>query len=318
MMQSLNRYLLTILLSLLFTSGYGHSVDAPISKQIRPEILESNEGSHAYEQATKLRKALKKVVREWYPRLRLMLWTPGEIPSDKKFTLKYKNISDTNPDAFAQADDDSIHIYDVYTQRDSNASGGLLIHEMVHMLQKPYRLSLSRWFSESIADYFRYSVYESWPLEKFLRITREAMNHFDGEPPKDRLDEHGNLKKSIEELQARVNCTEFITDPCNRFRKEGFMYTKDPVHAAGMFVMIDQLYSPGFVYQLHRKLFESTQSEDKKFYNTHASAFMQKLTGKSLSSLWCEYMALVEKRDVTEACPSDGWSWDESFPYIHW
>ena len=314
---TLKKHLIYTMLGMVTGILISAAATAAPTNNFRPNVKESNHSSKEFEDAQALRNKMASTVREWYPRLRGMLWTPEKLPTDDTLVLEYRE-NPAKGTVFAYAvKPNKIIIYDRYTETGDKATGGLIIHEMVHLLQNSYRNDRASWMSEALADYFRYAVFDAISFEKFLKITRESLKIPKNSPihgyySDEHLEDSLPLAKlpiehvDISEKFRRMECPDCRAESYTGFLERGYQYYHDPVHAAGMLVMIEHYYYPGFVYQLHRKLFESVQ-QNQPFTNVELSALLMNLTNKTLDELWCEYMARVNKTSISRCEVKRGW-----------
>ncbi|WP_230460575.1 hypothetical protein [Sansalvadorimonas verongulae] len=252
-------------------------------------------------------KNMMDLIREWYPRLREMLWTDEELSTDTIIHIEFRERDGNQPEhkgAIARITrNNELIIYDRYLKKikasaadsEQKISGGGLIHELTHMIQARFRVHdrRPRWMSEALADYFRYSVFEAYVFDKFLAKTRKEMiNHV--------------IQDQFKASTCNMSGRDFT---CADFEHRGYSFYKKPIHAAGMLVMMEHRH-PGLVKKIHRKLFDSVVNK-YDFFDKEISDFLLVETGKDLEKNWCEYIALVDGKSEEEATlhcyPEDSW-----------
>ncbi|WP_281647662.1 hypothetical protein [Parendozoicomonas sp. Alg238-R29] len=238
-------------------------------------------------------------IREWYPRLREQLWTDETLKTDAKIDIFLRHKDENDPEALAHTTStDSLIIYDGYLKGLKHKSGGLIIHELTHLLQSRYRQEGFRrpiWISEALADYQRFTSFEAFTFEMYLKRTSEAIKH-----------------KNIEKHFIDKTCVVYDEDnPCPTFWEEGYSYSYQPIHTAGMLVMIEHRF-PGTVKKIHRRMHDSVK-DSFDFFNKEFSDYLYSETGKGLQQNWCEYLAYVDNKteeEVLQDClPKVGWLW---------
>ena len=247
------------------------------------------------------------LTQEWYPRLREMLWTKESLATDSVIHVYLRDEDPEGKNAVARVTvDNTLVIYDRYLKQiragaadpQKAVSGGVIIHELTHLLQAKYRNDRRhpRWLIEALADYYRFSVFESYTIHTFLKHTQDAKKT-------------GNIEVHFKALFCRLQGD---NTPCQTFQNEGYLYHHQPIHAAGMLVMIEHRF-PGLTKKIHRKLFETNS-----FFDNDMEDFLYAETGKGLQQSWCEYMALVDGKSEETAAIScayrlpdrhQGWFW---------
>ncbi len=252
---------------------------------VRPKVHEKKGSSKLYRQASDFRQGALVITQLWYPFIRQLLWTNQSLPSDANIVLQYeKSAKDSAKVATTYGN--TITIYDRYTGTDAHQrTGGVLIHEMVHLLQHNYMHIRAVWMSEAIADYIRFAYYEGWGINRFLKKTHQA------------------IAASPNGVRERFR-ENFHQD----FDEKGYTFSSEPVHAAGMLHMIATWYYPGIVEHMHRVIAQKT-AEGHGFSNVAYSDELYQLTGRTLDQLWCEYIARASgDRNKLHRCYPQSWS----------
>lgn len=103
----------------------------------------------------------KDLIVEWYPRMVNLLGSESYEPT-RELGLKFRN----SKEGIAHTVGNQITVTSQWV-KDHPEDVGLVIHEMVHVIQAYPPRSGPGWITEGIADYLRYAVYEGRPLEWF-------------------------------------------------------------------------------------------------------------------------------------------------------
>jgi Peptidase of plants and bacteria len=107
------------------------------------------------------------LAREWYPRLGNLLASSDEVRlPDVKIVLS------TNYDGVAAASGNAITMSARRVVELPDDSRGVVIHELVHVVQA-YPAGSESWLTEGVADYLRCAVFEAMPLSDFPRPDKE-------------------------------------------------------------------------------------------------------------------------------------------------
>ena len=261
-------------------------------------------------------KELIDLIGPWYPMLRELLWTDEQLSTDEIIYIylrdkpnkenrgeKALNKEHFDPLAITTPNNELI-IYDRYLKKiregaeglysGKAVSGGVIIHELTHMIQARFRVHdrRPRWVSEALAEYHRFSLFEAYVLESFLKRTREDM-----------------VDNVIQDRFTARMCKRSFN--CPTFLNSGYKFHYQPIHAAGMLVMIEHDHQ-GIVKKLHRELFNSV-AKGYDFFDKEINDFFLRETKKDLEKHWCEYIALVRGKTKQEACefcsPEESWSY---------
>ncbi|MCG8476940.1 MAG: basic secretory family protein, partial [Cytophagales bacterium] len=180
---------------------------------------------------------------------------PIDRPADKSVHFEFagngcSNCGGVRGDA---GHDNRITLYDLYLKDDPhNRQIGLLVHEMIHLMQWPYRdQTCPNWMTEGMADYFRYADFDNRSQNWFFAQTWEKL---------DQLEK--NIKKAAQKLarennEANQTALEDAKNEKIRFENQGFMDDdNDPIHAAGLISLISREYVPDFAVLLHRSIYD--------------------------------------------------------------
>ena len=131
-------------------SGFAH----PGEVQITVDASEAPELSQWAEDGAVL-------MKEWYPRLSNLLASP-EFEPPAEVTLRIRK-SDQGVGATSGT---KIVVSSSWIEKHPG-DGGLLIHELVHVIQNYPGGKGPVWVTEGIADYLRWAIFEGKPAEKF-------------------------------------------------------------------------------------------------------------------------------------------------------
>ena len=222
-----------------------------------------------------LAKSLEKLITYKYGELSRILPSPagpvGTRPSDKAFDIWFvKNTAETSK-TYADIRGTELRIYDLYLQQPMHLMGvGLLVHEVTHLLQGPYRDYTPTWMMEAMAEYFRYNHQEEQNIYWFLLQTRKKLDGLKSQI--------STLEKAVEsgDLQAQQKLEE-AEGALNHFLETGYREnSKEPVHSAGLFTLIDD------------------DSQIKKGQSSRNKNFKAVITGESTT----EYGAPMYQLDV--------------------
>lgn len=103
----------------------------------------------------------KVLIEEWYPRMVNLLGSEGYVPP-ARMGLKFKKTDE----GVAYTVRDNITVSSHWVEKHPEDTG-MVIHEMIHVIQAYPGRSGPGWVTEGIADYLRYAVYEGRPLSWF-------------------------------------------------------------------------------------------------------------------------------------------------------
>ncbi|MGB0155125.1 MAG: basic secretory protein-like protein [Verrucomicrobiales bacterium] len=146
----MTRFGLYLVSACLGFSGLAH----PGEVQITVDASEAPELSQWVEDGAAL-------MKEWYPRLGHLLASP-EFEPPAKLILRIRR-SDKGVGATSGA---KIVISSSWIEKHPD-DVGLLIHELVHVIQNYPGGAGPVWVTEGIADYLRWAIFEGKPAEKF-------------------------------------------------------------------------------------------------------------------------------------------------------
>ena len=107
----------------------------------------------------------KKLIEEWYPRLRNLMQTPGFEPPER-LAVALRDM-----DGVAHASGATIVVSTRWIKQHPEDIG-LVLHELCHVIQN-YRHRVPSWVTEGIADYYRWAIYEGKPQSWFRRPDKE-------------------------------------------------------------------------------------------------------------------------------------------------
>ncbi len=147
---------------LLLAAGFvlGVMALAPAADEPRPFIKINLDTSEVPELETWGKEAQDLIV-EWYPRMVNLLGSENYQPP-REMGLKFRN----SKEGVAHTIKDQITVSSQWV-KDHPEDVGLVIHEMVHVIQAYPPRSGPGWVTEGVADYLRYAVYEGRPLSWF-------------------------------------------------------------------------------------------------------------------------------------------------------
>jgi hypothetical protein len=111
-----------------------------------------------------------KLITEWYPKTDLLLQSEGYIPP-KNVTLIFRKM-----DGVAYTTGNTINISADWIHRQPH-DFGMVVHELVHIIQSYPRHTGPGWVTEGIADYIRHAHYE--PEVKLPRINPDRASYRD-------------------------------------------------------------------------------------------------------------------------------------------
>ena len=287
---------------------------------IKPKVIVKNIDSLEAPYIDDLNEDISDFIQDFYPQLRqqLSLPTPHPLPSDSVICvfLHHLPMGDTgngsdnkqaaNARVKAHGDKNIIRIYDSFLRlrryRSDIFHWGLLTHEMTHLLQNPYTVQMSRWIQEGMADYVMHNTFLSQTLKWFLDRTAKTLKKMDSES-------EPFAENSFTTSYRRTICP-YNLQGCRGFRQDGYRMHSEPVHTAGLMVMIDKLYAPGFLPMLHSRLYKA-RVENSSFSDEDVSNYLYHLTDKTLDDLWCEYIVRTEGVDDSDElaarCPANYW-----------
>lgn len=112
-------------------------------------------------------KSAEALARDWYPRLGNLLASSTDVRLPD-VTIRLS----PSYDGVAAASGNTIEMSARRVQELPDDSRGVVIHELVHVVQA-YPGGSEGWLTEGIADYLRCAIYESLPLSQFPRPNKD-------------------------------------------------------------------------------------------------------------------------------------------------
>ncbi len=228
-----------------------------------------------------------------YQKFAKRLSLPIERPSDKaiRFQFAGNGCKGCKWRVAEAGDQNMIRIYDRFLDGSiEKRDPGLIVHEIIHLLQWPYRDSTSpSWVIEGMADYFWHREYDNEHLGWFLIKTKERLLEL--------------------KAKSKEDYSLFITS--------GYMMgDAKSLHAAGLFTMIADDYIDDFPVLLHQELYDryvvnqsgnwnlGTLLLGKDAYrNSDLDTFLANRAALNLESAWCEYIARAKAFDPKPYTP---------------
>ncbi|MCL6271371.1 hypothetical protein M3P05_15730 [Sansalvadorimonas sp. 2012CJ34-2] len=226
------------LMALAFFSNPIWAAEVSTVQAIRPKVTaivhKSSKTSFKDEDNAWFMERVTSMAERKYAELSRFLPVSKMRSSDDAFKIVFKGNSKSTKGTFADVYGNEVRIYDLYMDLpQEERSLGLLVHEIAHLLQAPYRDYAPHWMMEAISDYFRYTYQEEQNIYWYLATTREKLDEMKSEIKKQEAAVNNGKPDSYRKLErARKELDDF--------KRIGYRDNpRVPVHSAGLLALID-------------------------------------------------------------------------------